>query len=53
MEELLLLALKRIEALEKKLERYYSMLKVDNEVDFILKGTYITDEEISNVISGL
>ena len=53
MEELLLLALKRIEALEKKLERYYSLLKVENEVDFILKGTYITTEEVDNVISGI
>ena len=52
MEELLELALKRIDALEKKLEMYYSMLKVDNEIDFILRGTYVTEQDIEDVLAG-
>ena len=52
MQELLELALKRIDALEKKLEKYYSLLKVDNELDFIIRGTYVTDEDIQKIIEG-
>ena len=52
MQELLELALKRINALEKKIERYYQILKVDNELDFIMRGTYITEEEMENIING-
>ena len=52
MQELLELALKRINALEKKVERYYQMLKVDNELDFIMRGTYVTEEEMENIING-
>ena len=52
MKELLELLLKRVEALEKKVEKYYSMLKVDNELDFILRGTYVTDEDIQKIIEG-
>ena len=52
MEELVELALKKIDMLEKKLEKYVEMLKADNEVDFILKGSYFTQEELSSVIMG-
>ena len=52
MEELLELAFKKIDVLEKKLERYYSLLKIDNELDFILKGTYIMQEDFENVLAG-
>jgi len=52
MQELLELALKRIEELEKKIEMYFSMLKVDNELDFILKGTYITKEDVDKIMEG-
>ena len=52
MQELLELALKRIEDLEKKVEKYFSILKVDNELDFILKGTYITDDDVQKIIEG-
>lgn len=52
MQDLLELLLKRVDALEKKLERYYSMLKVDNELDFIMRGTYITDEDINKIWEG-
>ena len=52
MQELLELCLKKIDDLEKKLEKYYQLLKVENELDFIFKGTYITEEEFKNVIQG-
>lgn len=52
MEELLELAFKKISDLEKKLEKYYSMLKVENELDFILKGGYFDYSELENVING-
>ncbi len=52
MEELLDLAFKKIDVLEKKLEKYYSLLKVENELDFILKGTYILQEDYDKVLAG-
>ena len=52
MQELIELCLKRITDLEKLLEKYYRILKVDNELDFILKGTYFMDEELENVMTG-
>ena len=52
MEELLQMALKRIDALEKKVERYYQMLKVENELDFIMKGTYLSNEQMNNILEG-
>lgn len=52
MEELLELALKKIDVLEKKLEKYYSLLKIDNELDFILNGSYIIQEDLDNVLVG-
>lgn len=52
MEEMLMLALKRIDELEKKLERYYNLLRVENEIDFILKGTYLLDSDMQNIMSG-
>ena len=52
MEELLQLALKKIDALEKKLERYYFLLKVENELDFVLKGTYLLNEDLNSTLTG-
>ncbi len=52
MQELLELMLKRIETLEKKLERYYAMIKIENELDFILNGSYIMPEDITSVVEG-
>ena len=37
-EELLELTYKNVVELENKLELYYQMLKVENELQFILKG---------------
>lgn len=52
MQELLELLLKRVEMLEKKVEKYFSLLKVDNELDFIIKGTYICEEDIEKILEG-
>ena len=52
MEELIELALKRIEELEKKLEKYFSILNVGNELDIILKGTYVLQSDIENIVAG-
>lgn len=46
------LALKKISELEKRIEHYYEILKIDNEIDFILNGTYILEEEIENILNG-
>ena len=50
--ELLELALARIAELERKLENYYEILRIDNELDFILKGTYITVEDMDSIMEG-
>lgn len=52
MEEMLELALKRIADIEKKLERYYQLLLTRNELDFILKGSYVLDSDIQNLLEG-
>ncbi len=45
--------LKRVNALEKKLEKYYEILKVNNELDFVLKGTYITESDMDKIMQGI
>ena len=52
MNELLELALKKIDILEKRLEKYYSLLKIDNELDFILNGTNILQSDFDEVMAG-
>lgn len=52
MQEMLEILYKKIENLEKRLEKYYEFLKVDNELDFIMKGTYLLEEEITPVLQG-
>ena len=52
MEETLELAMKRISELERKLENYYQLLFIENELDFILRGSYIVEDELSKIISG-
>lgn len=43
---------KRIMELEKKLEIYYQILKIENELSFILNGTYVFKTEIDEVVNG-
>jgi hypothetical protein len=52
MQGLIDLALKKIDVLEKKLEKYYYLLKVDNELDFVIKGTYLMQEELDSIMAG-
>ena len=52
MQELIDLALKRIDVLERKVEMYYKLLKVDNELDFIIKGTYVLQEDYDKIMAG-
>lgn len=52
MEETLELALKKIADLERRLEKYFEILYIENELDFILKGNYVFDSEIDKILSG-
>ena len=52
MNELLESAMKEIAELKRKIEKYYHLLKIENELDFILNGTYIFEEDIQKVLSG-
>ena len=51
-EDLLEMALRRISELEKKLELYYELLKIDNEISFVLNGSYIFEEDLEKIING-
>lgn len=51
-EEMLELALSRIAMLEQKLERYFQLLNVENELGFILKGTYILESDVEKILNG-
>lgn len=50
--ELLEYALKKIADLEKKLEKYFSILQISNELDFILKGSYFFKEDLEDILNG-
>lgn len=52
MEELIQLAIKKIADIEKKLEKYYQLLKTENELNFILNGTYLLNQDIENILIG-
>ena len=51
-EEMLELALSRIAMLEQKLERYFQLLNVENELGFILKGTHILESDVEKILNG-
>lgn len=46
------LALKKISTLEKRVEKYYSMLNINNELDFVMKGSYYLDEDLNKIMMG-
>lgn len=52
MGELVELALKKIADLERLLQKYHKILKVENELDFVVKGTYLFDEDLDPILSG-
>lgn len=45
-------ALKKIDELEKKLEKYYQLLHIADELDLILKGCYIYEEDLQEILDG-
>lgn len=51
-EEMVQLALKKIDELTKRLEKYFDILRIENELDFILKGTYVLQSDIDAIMSG-
>ena len=53
MDELILKIMKKNEELSNKLERYYQFLKVDNELDAVVKGLYVTNVEIEDILKGI
>ena len=50
--ELVELTYKKLLELDKKVELYYEMLKVENELHFILNGTYLMEEDLLQVLNG-
>ena len=52
MEDIVELLLKKLTQLEKKVEMYYQMLKISNELDFIINGTYLVEEDVNNILIG-
>ena len=51
-EEMVQLALKKIDELTKRLEKYFDILRIENELDFILKGTYVLQSDIDAIMAG-
>ena len=45
-------AIQKIYQIEKKMEKYYEMLKLENELDFILKGGYVLKDELQEILDG-
>ncbi len=45
-------ALKKIDELEKKIEKYYQLLLITDELDLILKGCYIFEDELDEILNG-
>ena len=50
--DLLELSYTKILELEKKLEYYFDMLNVENEISFILNGTYLLESEVEKILNG-
>ena len=47
------LQFKKLVELEKKLESYFKMLKVENELTYIINGTYLCEDELQKVLNGV
>lgn len=50
--DLLEITYKKLQNLEKRVELYYSILKITNELDFILNGNYYLEDELSKILEG-
>ncbi len=46
------MAIKRIESLEKRMELYFELLDLKDELEFIMKGIYVTEDDIEDVLLG-
>lgn len=44
---------KKVFGVEKRLENYYQLLFIENELDFILKGCYFLQSDLDNVLEGI
>ena len=44
--------MRRLCDLERKLEKYYDLLVRQNELDFVLNGTYILEDDIDDILDG-
>ena len=44
--------LNKISDIEKRFEGYAEMIEAENELSFILKGTYFLQEEIEKILNG-
>lgn len=42
----------RVFNLEKKIETYYRLLKIEDELDFVLNGNYYLNDEIGKILIG-
>lgn len=42
----------RLARLEKRLEMYYQLLYMQNELDFVLKGGYIMEADLQKILDG-
>ena len=52
MEESFVTLFKRLSGLEKRLEKYYKKLYIENELDFIMNGTYVLSDELDKILDG-
>lgn len=43
---------KRLIDLDKRLEKYYKKLYLENEIDFVMNGTYILKDELDKILDG-
>ena len=43
---------KRLLNLEKRLEKYYKKIYIENELDFIMNGTYLLQDELDKILTG-
>ncbi len=51
-EDLLLETMKKVAELEKRIENYFQLLRIENELDFIMNGTYILNRDINDIMTG-
>lgn len=42
----------RVFNLEEKIETYYRLLKIEDELDFVLNGNYYLNDEIGKILIG-